>query len=117
MSRELSAGNGHGQPDKAAAEVGEEKERATSNSVNHGCSHHGKQELLAVVDESDVGLGNLTAVAGNIKHGSEKVRQDSIASPLPENGNAAIRVQTISGVLIREESPVVPPALVGSVHL
>jgi len=51
-----SSGNSHGEPGDAAANVREQEKWSTTNSVYKSSTQKSPAELLAVVDENDVGL-------------------------------------------------------------
>jgi hypothetical protein len=52
---------GHCQPDHTAAGIGEQEERSSANTVHQIGSEQRPAELLAVIDQSDIGLSNRTA--------------------------------------------------------
>ena len=51
--------DGHSEPDHTAAGIGEEEERSSTNAIDQIGSKQRPTELLAVVDQGDVGLSNV----------------------------------------------------------
>ena len=56
-------------------------------------------------------------VAGSLENGWQEVAEHAITSPLSEDGEAAVAVESVHRGLVLEQSTVIPPALVSTVHL
>ena len=65
----------------------------------------------------DVGLLLITDDTGSIQELGEIVGDDSITSPLPEKGDDAVAGKTVAGSSVDEQGSVIPPSLVGTIHL
>ena len=65
----------------------------------------------------DVGLFDVTDDTGGIQELGEIVGDDSVTSPLAEKGDNAVASKTIAGSPVDEQGSVIPPSLVGTVHL
>ena len=56
-------------------------------------------------------------VAGSLENGWQEVAEHAITSPLSEDGEAAVAVESVHRSLVLEQSTIIPPALVSTVHL
>src|SRR5690606_1678682 len=70
---ELGRGNGHAEPDDAAARERKEEQRPAADLVDEGGAEDGEEELLARVDEVNVGLLDMVRVTRRVEHGREEV--------------------------------------------
>lgn len=110
-------GNRHSEPNDGAAQKGEEEQGATTNLIDQQSTSDGPGELLAVVDQSDVCLLNSAFVPSSIEHRSEEVRKHSVTGPLAKNGDYDVAREAVDCSAVAEQCSVVPPALVGTVHV
>ena len=113
--RELRRRDGHAEPDDGAGGEGEEQQRAAAYPLDQEGPDYGPAELLAVVDEGDVGLGDPVGVAGGVEDRAEEVGEHGVAGPLAEGGEEHVAGPAVPGGLVAEEGAVVPPALVRAV--
>lgn len=123
----------HADPDDARADHGEEHEGAAADAVDEGGACECEDELEASVAEVDVGLGHLLCVAGGVEHGGEEVGEHlrrsalrieggqhwtyAVSGPLREDGEDNVGREAVSACARVEERTVVPPALVGTLHV
>lgn len=110
-----TSGDSDGNPDKGERGVGEEEERATAEPVNLGGTADGKEALnegKTKVDVEDLdGVGD----TGGGEETSQEVGDDTVTSPLSEDGDNNVAGDTDDGVTVAEEGRVIPEALVGTV--
>lgn len=116
-SRKARRGNGHAHPDDDTGGKREEQQGATTHTVDQKGTEDGPGKLLAVVDEGDVGLLNGSSVTGRVENRAEEVGQHGIAGPLTKDGDGDVAKETVDGRAAAEQRPVIPPALVGTVHV
>lgn len=62
-----SSRNGHGKPNNAATDVGEEEQRSPTNAVYQIGTEESPAKLLTVVDEDDIGLSEIASNSNGIQ--------------------------------------------------
>lgn len=65
----------------------------------------------------DIGLLDITDDTGGVEEGRQVVGDDSVTGPLAEEGDDAVASETIAGSSVNKQGSVIPPSLVGTVHL
>lgn len=113
----LGRGNGHAEPDDAAGREGEDEQGASADLVDQQRADNGAQELLARVDQGNVGLLDAVEVSGRLQDGAQEVGYDGVTGPLTKDGDGNVAEETVDGGLVAEQGAVIPPSLVGTVHV
>lgn len=111
------AGDGDADPAERAGKVDADEHWATAEAVNHGGAGSGEDDLDGVHADLDVGLFDVTDDTGSIQELGEIVGDDSVTSPLAKKGDDAVASKTVAGSSVDEQGSVIPPSLVGTVHL
>lgn len=76
-----------------------------------------EDELHAGLAKIDVHFLNLVGDTSSLEHSGDEVVDSTVTSPLTENGNDTIAGKTVAGSLGLEQSTIIPPALVTTVHI
>ena len=111
------AGNSDTDPAEGARNVDADEHWATSKAVDHRGTGSGEDDLDSVHADLDVGLLDITGDTSGIQEFGEIVGDDSVTSPLAKKGDDAVASKTVAGSSIDEQRSVIPPSLVGTVHL
>ena len=73
--------------------------------------------MEAIIAELNVRLCNLCVVPCGVENGWEEIREWIVPIPLSEDGEAAITCEAVSACSGLEQGALVPPALVGALHV
>lgn len=111
------AGDGDTDPAEGTGNVDTDEHWATAESVDHGGTRGGEDDLYGVHADLDVGLLDITNDTSGIQERGKVVGDDSVTSPLAEKGDDAVASKTIAGSSVDKQGSVIPPSLVGTVHL
>ncbi len=111
------AGDGDPDPAERADNADNDEHRATAEAINHGGASTGEDDLDGVHADLDVDIIGLALDASGVEEGQEVVGDDSVTGPLAHEGDRAVAENTIAGSAAAEQSTVIPPSLVGAVHL
>lgn len=65
--------NGHGEPNDAASDVGEQEQWATANTIDQVRTKQRPAKLLAVVNEDDIGLSDVASDANGVQDFAHEV--------------------------------------------
>lgn len=109
--------NDGGDPDNAAADVCKEQKWATTGLVDEESTEDGESELHAGKSKVDVHLLGLIGDTSALENTGDEVRDGTVASPLAEDGDCDVATHTVTSSSGVEESTIIPPAFVGTVHL
>jgi len=74
-------------------------------------------ELEAGICQVDVSLLNFLRVSSSVQNSGQEVSQDTVTSPLCEDGENNVASNPVSARSVLEERTVIPPALISAVKL
>jgi hypothetical protein len=104
-------------PAKSTNKVDNEKHGTATDSVSKKSSESGEDNLDSVHAQGDLCLCPSLLDTGGVEESTEVVGDDTVASPLAEKRDETVAGETVDGGLVAEQSTVVPPSLVATVHL
>ena len=104
-------------PAESTDNVDDEEHGTTTDSVSKGGTESGKGDLNSVHSHGDIDLLGTFPDTSSVEEGAEVVRDDTVTSPLTEERDETVAGETVEGSTGGEESTVVPPSLVTTVHL
>jgi len=73
--------------------------------------------LDSVHGNEKVGTSKLVLDTSLLEDTSQEVRDNTVTSPLTEEGSEAVGGETVAGSTVLEERTVIPPSLVGTIEL
>lgn len=104
-----------GNPDGGKGQVDEEEEWATAESVDEESTTDSEEALDESKTQVDVEDGLSVGDTGGGKKTSQEVGDDTVTSPLSEDGDSDVASNSVARGTVTEESRVIPEALVSTI--
>lgn len=102
-------------PDESERDVDEEEERTTTETINEESTADSEEALDESETQVDVEDSGGVGDTGGGKETSQEVGDDTVTSPLTEDGDSDVASNSVARSAVAEESRVIPESLVSTI--
>lgn len=111
------SGNGDTDPAKSTNKVDNKKHGSAANSIGKASTNSSKNDLYGIHTQGNPSFCLITLDTGSVEESTQVVGDNAVSSPLTEERDETVAGEAVHRSLVSEQSTVVPPSLIATVHL